>query len=90
MSTTKLGGAQKGLGVTASEFSQCLQAWVEPSPESLPLGASCLCRWARHSQHLYLMHNINSICRLCKLIINILSHIPTIVRSFQLKFFERA
>ena len=43
LSTTKF-GAQKDLGVTTPECPPCLQAWAELSPESLPLGASCLCR----------------------------------------------
>ena len=41
-------------------------------------GPSCLCREARHSENLYLIHNMNSICRLCKLIRNIFPQISII------------
>jgi len=44
LSTTKFGGAQKDLGVTSPEFHPCLRVWAESSLESLPLGASCLCK----------------------------------------------
>jgi len=40
----KIWGTQKRFEGTAPECSPCLWTWVEPSPESLPLGASCLCR----------------------------------------------
>jgi len=30
---------------------------AKPSPESLQLGASCLCREARHSENVHLIHN---------------------------------
>jgi len=38
LSTTKFGGEQKYLGVTASECPPYLRAWAELSPERLPLG----------------------------------------------------
>jgi len=60
----KIWGAQKRFGVTAPYAAPCLRAWVEPSPESLPLGP-------RYSENWFLSHNMNSICRLCKLIIHI-------------------
>ena len=53
-------------------------------------GPSCLCRGARHSENLFLIHNMNSICRLCKLIINIFPQIPIVGSQFPTKFFERA
>jgi len=34
-------------------------------------GPSYLRRGTRHSENLFLIHNMNSICRLCKLVINI-------------------
>jgi len=39
LSTTKFGEEQKPLGVTDPESPQCLRAWAELSPESLPLEA---------------------------------------------------
>jgi len=33
---------------------------------------------ARHTENLYLFHNMNSVCRLCKLIINVSWQIPII------------
>jgi len=38
---------------------------------SLPLGAFMFVQGARDSENIFLIHNMNSICRLCKLIINI-------------------
>jgi len=62
----KIWGAQKTFGVTAPECSPCLRAWAEPSPESLPLGAFIFVQGARHSENLFLIQKMNSICRLCK------------------------
>jgi len=36
---SKIWGAQKHLGITASEFHSCLRARAGPSPEGLLLGA---------------------------------------------------
>jgi len=44
----------------------------------------------RPSENLYLIHNLNSICRLSKLILNIFPEIPIIGLQFPTKFFERA
>jgi len=41
----------------------CLRAWAKPSLESLPLGAFMFVQEARHSENLYLIHNMNSICK---------------------------
>jgi len=41
-------------------------------------GPSSLFRGARHSENIFLIHNMNSICRLYKLIINIFPQIPII------------
>jgi len=70
LSTTKFGGAQKDLGVTAPKFPLVSADLGEPSPESLPLGAFTFVQRARHSENLFFIHNMNSICRLCKLNIN--------------------
>jgi len=79
LSTTKFGGAHKKCGgKVPPNAPPCLRARAEPSPESLPLGAFMFVEGARHSENLFLIHNMNSICILCKLIINILSKIPTI------------
>jgi len=78
LSTTEFGEALKRFGVTAPECPPCLRAWTEPSPKVFHRAPSCLCRGARHSENVYLFHNMNSICRLCKLIINIFPQIPII------------
>jgi len=41
-------------------------------------GLHVCARGARHSENLYLIHNMKSICRLCKIIINIFPKIPII------------
>jgi len=41
-------------------------------------GPSCLCRGARHSENLFLIPNMKSVCRLCELIISIFPQIPII------------
>jgi len=46
------------------------------------LGASCVCRGARHSEYLFSIHDMNSICRFCKFIINILPQTPIIGSCF--------
>jgi len=56
----------------------CLRVWAEPSPDSLPLGGFMFVEGARHSENIYLINNMNSACRLCKLIINIFPQIPII------------
>jgi len=68
----KICGHKKDFGVTAPESPLCLRAWAEPSLENLPLGAFMFVQAAsaRHSETLDLIHNMSSICRLCKLIIN--------------------
>jgi len=67
LSTTKFGQHKKDLGVPAPDCSPCLRGWAEPSPESLPLVAFMFVQGARYSENLFLIHNKNSICRLCKL-----------------------
>jgi len=73
-----MGSRKKDLGATA----------LEGPPGSADLGrivarksstvAFMFLQGARHSENLYLIHNKNSICRLCKLTINIFSKIPII------------
>jgi len=73
LSTTKFGRAQKIWGhcpPVSAGLSRTL-------PESLPLGASCLCRGAGHSENLNLIRK-HSTCRLCKLNTNIFPQIPII------------
>jgi len=53
----------------------------------LHLGASCVCRGARHSEYLFSIHNMNSICRFCKLIINIFPQRHIIGSCFPTKIF---
>jgi len=62
----KIWGAQI-FGVTSPECPPYLRAWAEPSPGGHPLGAFVFVQGARHSENLYLIHNMDSICRLCKL-----------------------
>ena len=75
LSITKFGGHKKDFGITAPECSPCLRAWAAPSPESLPLRTFMFVQGARHSENLILIHNMNSICRLCKLFVNIFPQI---------------
>jgi len=70
LSTTKFGG-------TAPEYLPCLRAWQNRREKVFHWGLMFV-QGARHSENLYLIHNMNSICRLCKLIINIFPQIPTI------------
>jgi len=52
---------------------------------------SCLCRGGRHSETLFLIHNMNSISRLCKLHYKYFpANAHDTARRFQLRFFERA
>jgi len=54
------------------------------------IGGLHACRVARHSENLFLIHNMNSICRLCKfgLITNIVAQLPKIGFWFPTKIFE--
>jgi len=48
------------------------------------IGVLLFVRGTRHPGNVYVIHNMNKICRLCKLIINIFPQIP-IIGGFQLK-----
>ena len=48
------------------------------------IGALLFVKGTRHPENVYVIHNMNRICRLFKLIINIFPQIP-IIGSFQLK-----
>jgi len=74
LSSIKFGGHKKDLGVTPHECPPCLRAWAELSSESLPLGTFMFVQGDGDSEHLFLIHKMNSICSLCKLIINIFQH----------------
>jgi len=63
----KVRSHKKDLGVTSPECPPCLRVWAEPSPECLTLGAFVFVQGARYSENVYLIHNMNSSCRLCKL-----------------------
>jgi len=55
------------------------------------LSPSCLCKGARHSENLFLIHNMNSICRLCTLHCKYFpANTHDTARSFQLKCSEWA
>jgi len=40
--------------------------WQNRRQKVFHWGPSCLCRGGRHSENIFLIHNMNSICRLCK------------------------
>jgi len=83
----KIWGAQKNFGVTAPECPPCLRYWAEPSPESFPLEAFMFVQGDRHSENVFLIHNTNNICQLCKLIINIFPQIRIVGSYFPTKHF---
>jgi len=58
----------------------CLRTWADPSRESLPLGAFIFVQGARHSEILFLIHNIHvmAFADCANNIINIFPQIPTI------------
>jgi len=59
----KIWGAQKYLGVTAPRVCGSGQ---NRRQKVFHWGPSCLCREAWHSENLFLIHHMKSICRLCK------------------------
>jgi len=72
LSTTKFWEAQKIFGGNCLRMSHRVCGPGQNRGQKVfHWGPSCLCRWARHSENLFLIHNMNSICRLCKVIINI-------------------
>ena len=66
LSTTELGGIKIGLGVSAPNVPHVFGCGKNRHQKVFHWGPSCLCRGARHSENVYLMHNMNSICTLCK------------------------
>jgi len=78
-STTKFGGAQKKFRGNCRRMSpRVCGLWQSRCQKVFHWGPSCLCRGARHSKNIFLIHNMNRICRLCKLglITNIFAHLP--------------
>jgi len=90
MSTTKFGGHKKDLGERPRIAPRVCGPGQNRRQKMFHWGPSSLCREDRHPENLFLNHNIKSICRLCKLIINIFPQIPIIGSSFPAKIFERA
>jgi len=84
------GYTKKIWGLLPPNASPCLLTWAEPSPESLPLGAFTFVQGARQSEDLFLIQSMNSLCRLCKLILNIFPQIPIIGSFFPTKIFAKA
>ena len=86
---SKILEVQKDLGAIVPESSPHLpyRPGQNRRQKILHLGASCVCRGARHSEYLFSIHNMNSICRFCKLIINILPQRHIIGSCFPTKIF---
>jgi len=73
----KIWGGQKDLVVTASECSTVSAGLGRTVARKSSIGG-LLRRGGRHSENLFVIHKMNSICRLCKLIITIFSQIPIV------------
>jgi len=81
LSTTKFGGAETIFRGNCPRISPCVCGPGQNRRQKVfHWGPSCLCRRARHSENLFLIHNMNSICSLCKLglITNIFGQQPII------------
>jgi len=71
-----LGGAQKRSGVTSPECPRVCGPGQNRRQKVFHWSPSCLCRGARQSENLYLIHNMNSVCRFCELITIIFRKYP--------------
>ena len=85
LSTTKFGRYKKIWGCLSQNYPPCPSAWAEPTPENPPFGGFLCVQGARHSEYLFLIHDMNNICRFCKLIINILPQRPLLGSCFPTK-----
>jgi len=71
-------GEKKDLGVTAPECPTVSAGLDRTVAKKSSTGGLHVCAGARHSENLFLIHNMDSICRLCKLNINIFPQIRII------------
>jgi len=78
LTTTKFYGHKTDLGGNWTEVPRVCGPGQNRRQKVFHWGPSYLFMEARNSENVYLIHNMNSICSLCKLIINIFSQMPII------------
>ena len=74
----RFGGHKKDLGVTAPECPAVSAGLGRTAARVFHWGHSYLLKGVRHSENLFLIHNMNSNCRLCKVIMNVFPQIRII------------